>query len=144
MASTIKCTLLSIPVELRLPIYDLIAHRDEDRDAVRAMLSVCRQIREEVFRVLMRESRNVYSLKKLANWATAPDANHLDLVRNISVNIPSSALQTLFNWYSLNVGDVQARSGTTPFTISWWEKQPSGLEPQPRLANSRPHRDPTN
>lgn len=80
---------LRLPLELRIPIYEIVfdtrlAHHP---DTLLSILSVCKQIREESFPVLMRQNRGFQEFPAFIAWVEKGDPRRLQHVKDMLLNM---------------------------------------------------------
>jgi hypothetical protein len=91
--------LLTLPVELRLPIYRILLNKYNPHNT-KAFLSislVCHQIRDEILPLIFHDSIYFHSPEKLSKWTSRGDPRLLKLVDNISLHVFEEALVKLRN-----------------------------------------------
>src|SRR5215471_12632242 len=88
-------TLLTIPLEVRLHIYNIVVDEQRRRPSHYGLsiLSVCRQIREECIPTVLREL-TFSSLKSFCEWVSRAEPGYLSLVKNLSIR----SGKTWFHW----------------------------------------------
>jgi hypothetical protein len=90
-------TLLTLPVELRLPIYRILLNKYNPHNT-KTFLNislVCHQIRDEILPLIFHDSIYFHSPEKLSKWTSRGDPCMLKLVDNISLHVFEEALVKL-------------------------------------------------
>ncbi|PLB46498.1 hypothetical protein P170DRAFT_477378 [Aspergillus steynii IBT 23096] len=90
-----KPTLLTIPLELRYTIYEMIFYRTV---GPQPLLHVCRQIRTEALSILLHFVRFFDSLHHLSQWTSKGPPDLLPLVRILDINCLESSLAPFRDW----------------------------------------------
>jgi len=115
--------LLSIPLELRLKIYESILNKrlPHHPKYFLCILSVCHQIRREILPVVFQDSRYFGNLEKFTKWTEDGEPYLLKMVQDLSIHIFDPSLSALAECkYPSNERDishVEASTGT------WWERK---------------------
>ncbi|KAI9039700.1 uncharacterized protein KD926_009170 [Aspergillus affinis] len=104
-----KATLLTIPVELRYAIYEMIFYPTVGHQP---LLHVCRQIREEALTILLHFVRAFDSLPKLASWASRGPPHLRHLIRIVDVNCLESSLTPFREWHRHLIPGTQVAPGS--------------------------------
>lgn len=90
--------LLSLPVEIRLQVYELLLepHRTQVYyEATPSIISVCRQIREEAIPIYLSKHYYFTSLTKLIQWTSTGAPHLLQHVRDVSMTVDRGFLDEL-------------------------------------------------
>lgn len=91
-----KPKFLTIPVELRYAIYEMIFYPTVGHQP---LLHVCRQIRDEALAILLHFARFFDSLPNLASWASRGPSHLRHQVRIVYVNCLESSLGPFREWH---------------------------------------------
>lgn len=113
--------LLTIPAELRLQIYSLVLSQPEriQKSHRTSLLSVNRQIRQEVLHLILSKSRYFGTLKSLWEWTSDGRPELLQHVKDVSVSIFKGTLSPPPD----PVGVYRRNLTPEPGTGEWWEAQ---------------------
>jgi hypothetical protein len=121
MSNPAPPTFLTLPMEIRLQIYDYLYHPwhspppPSERSGI---ASVCQQTRRETFPFILRVPRYFGTAERLWEWTLRGDQKHLDFITEMSVMVLGDSLS---KFWALRHAPRDIGDETVPYSSGWWE-----------------------